>query len=118
MPFENLPAQGTLYVPNWSGISWSQPGGPNTTVYPQQQSASSPSFAPTVPGYPPWFEGGMLWPLGCGHWNDAMTIFRDYDNMLGTSVAIVCCSMCSFIQRYISPYEAIDNPNSYPVILP
>lgn len=115
MPFEKLPAQGTLYIPEFSGIAWSQPGGSNTQVFPAQ--ANGPFTAYPVVGQM-FSESSGMWFFGCGHSVMMPMVFRDYDNMLGESVAVICCPMCSFIARYTSPYESIYNPLLFPVIIP
>lgn len=67
-----------------------QPGGPGTPVTMPQQT-----------------QGEMLglWVAGCGHW------FNNYDirtaEICGTPSALVCCPLCLYIQRIITPYLAI-----------
>jgi len=116
MPAGNLPPQGTLYIKNFGGTRWSQPNGPNTTVFPQQQ-VNQPFLAYPTSGQI-WAENSGLWVCGCGHWQNCITIFRDYDNVQQISVAVIACSLCSFIQRYQSPYESITDPMRFPVIIP
>ena len=116
MPFNTLPDIGSLYDPLWNGIPWSQPipGGP---VFPAQQIGVEYEFEPT-PGSIIWSENSGLWVLGCGHWQNAMTIFQGWDAINNISAAILACSVCSYVQRIIEPYDEISNPNSYPIILP
>lgn len=116
MPFENLPPIGALYIPNWNGIAWSQPNGFGTTVYPQEQIGTPFAAYPVVGEI--WAENSGLWVLGCGHWENAVIIFRDYDEMLGSSAALVCCALCTYIQRIIEPYEEFTNPMAFPVVIP
>lgn len=116
MPFENLLPPGSLYAKNFNGVAWYQliPGG---TVYPQQNVGNQYQFSP-VPGMIIWSENSGLWYFGCGHSVMEPMIFRDHDDMLGVSVAVICCPMCSYIQRYQSPYESIEDPFQFPIILP
>jgi hypothetical protein len=111
-----LPAIGTLYVRNWGGTNWTQPGGPGTTVFPQE-AVNVPFSAYPVPGQV-ISETSGLWVLGCGHWENAMRIFMDYDPMTGLSAAILTCGLCTYIQNIIEPYNAIFNPVQYPILIP
>jgi hypothetical protein len=111
-----LPAIGTLAVANWNGIAWSQPGGAGTTVYPQEQ-VNVPFTAYPVGGQI-WAENSGLWVLGCGHWQNAVLILRSYDPVNQVSAALICCALCTFVQRIQEPYESIENPLLFPVIIP
>jgi hypothetical protein len=79
---------GTLYFsPISAGVTvWTQPGGPGTLVFPQQQ-----------PG-----EMIGLFSFGCGHWfNNICVVFEaDTDQV---QVAYLICPLCSYIQRAIKP---------------
>lgn len=115
---------GTLYIPNFNGIAWSQPGGPGTTVFPQQNTGPfwlQPNKTYPLLG-PPFAEAGQsLWINPCGHGDDVSQVFRDYDCLTGSSAAVVVCSVCSYILRLIEPYQAINNISSYtalPIIIP
>jgi hypothetical protein len=96
-------------------VAWSQPDGANTTVYPTENTG--PFTAYPVPGQM-FAENSGMWFFGCGHSVMLPLVFRDYDNMLGESVAVICCPMCTFIQRYQSPYESIQDPFNFPIIIP
>jgi hypothetical protein len=105
---------GSLYVQNWNGVTWSQPSGPGTTVYPQQNTGSF--------GYPAnqllmQEPGQGLWVSSCGHWLDAWQIFRDYDTVAEQSVAIIACPICSNIQQVLSPFESIYDAIQHPIIV-
>lgn len=67
---------GTQYNPKQSGIAWTQPGGPYTTVYPQEQ-INVPFSAYPVPGQL-FAENSGIWVAACGHWMDEPMIFFDY----------------------------------------
>jgi hypothetical protein len=116
MPFATLPAIGSLYYPNFNHIAWSQPGGYGTTVFPQQL-IGIPFEAYPVPGQI-WAENSGLWVLGCGHWQNQMRVFRDYDAETGMSAAILCCSLCTYVQRIQEPYESITNEFNFPILIP
>ena len=106
---------GTLYDPKWSGIAWSQPGGPNTTVYPQQNNGPFTDY-PVVGQV--FAESGMgLWRGPCGHGWDCFLVQRDYDPSTGESVAVICCPLCSLILNLIEPYESWVDPLTHPILV-
>jgi hypothetical protein len=72
---------GTLYNPRQSNIPWTQPGGPGTTVYPQEQ-INVPFAAYPVVGQI-WAENSGLWVAGCGHWINEPMIFQDGNGFVG-----------------------------------
>jgi hypothetical protein len=105
---------GSLYIPNYQGIAWSQPGGVGTTVYPQQNTGSF--------GYPEnqilmQEPGQGLWVSPCGHWLDTWQVFRDYDTAAQSSAAIQTCPMCSYINRVYEPYEEIFDTVRFPILV-
>ena len=112
----SLPPIGSLYISDWNGIAWSQPGGVGTKVFPTL--GDGPFTAYPVPGqfYSP--SSQALWILPCGHGVDFPMAFRDYDNVNQSSVCVLCCSICTYILKYIEPYENIDNVLSYPILIP
>ena|SRR5208282_2900002 len=75
---------GTLYNPRQSGIPWSQPGGPGTIVYPQQQ-INIPWANYPVPGQF-FIEASGLFVAGCGHWMDYPHIFMDDAGIIATLI--------------------------------
>lgn len=94
---------GLQYDPTWNNVAWSQPGGPSTIVFPQQEN--SPWLNYPVPGQ--WFvELTGLWVSGCGHWQDFPLIIEDFDCTTGKSVALVCCSLCSYLNYVIEPFSS------------
>jgi hypothetical protein len=92
---------GTLYKSPISAgvVRWTQPGGPGTLVFPQQQ-----------PG-----EMIALFSFGCGHWFNNLEVVQESDGA-GGEVAYLICPLCSYIQRAIDPAEDIyqfgDEPNA------
>ena len=106
---------GTLYIPNYNHIAWTQPGGTGTTVYPQQ--GDGPFLAYPVPGQFISEAGESLWRAGCGHGFDVWLVFRDYDSSTSSSVAVVCCPLCTYIMQLIEPYELWTNPVEYPILV-
>jgi hypothetical protein len=73
---------GTIYRPNWGGINFTQPGGPYTTVYPQEQV--NVPFAAYPTGGQLWAENSGIWVAGCGHWQNEPMIFQDFDGFVVT----------------------------------
>jgi hypothetical protein len=73
---------GTLYRQNWGGINFTQPGGPYSTVFPQEQ-INVPFIAyPT--GGQLWAENSSMWVCGCGHWVSEPMVFQDFDGFVVT----------------------------------
>jgi hypothetical protein len=112
---------GLQLYPRYNSIAWTQPLGKGTAVLPAQAN-NSPFTAFPVPGNVIDEVGMSLWHLGCGHGIDVIRIFKDFDTDTQTQCAVVACSVCSYIQRIISPYEdaTINNPPmpKYPIIVP
>jgi hypothetical protein len=76
---------GTLYNPKQSNIPWSQPGGPGTIVYPQQQINIPYGFpAPALLIN----ESTGLFSVFCGHWVDYPRIFLDDDGIVVTPILL------------------------------
>ena len=108
---------GTMY---YGGIVdgqpfFTQPGGPGTEVFPTQANAI-PWLAYPIPGlilneYSPW------WAPSCGHSIKFWKIIREQDYTTNSSVALVCCSICSFIQSTIEPFEEWLDPIARAIIV-
>ena len=107
---------GSLYIPNWNNIAWSQPGGVGTQVFPAQNDG--PFLAYPVPGQYFSEAGEALWRSGCGHGWDSMQIFKDYDTVTEMSAAILCCPICTYLINVIEPYEEIENPITHWILIP
>ena len=96
---------GAQYDQKWNNVNWSQPGGPSTIVFPQQQNNVWPQY-PVGGGF--FSELTGLWVAGCGHWQDYPTVIQAQDCASGQNVALVVCSLCSYIQYAIEPFaEAV-----------
>jgi hypothetical protein len=86
-----VPLVGTIYNPDTAVYlpKFTQPGGPGTATFPQQQ-----------PG-----EMIGLFVAGCGHW------FNNWDVISATvdcdEVAVMRCPLCQYVQRIIDPYSDI-----------
>lgn len=91
---------GALYLPGGPGGFWTQPGGPGTEVFPQQQTGNVDQFSTE-----PYNELTGQFTGVCGHSFSYCTVYRDYDNIGQTSVALLACPMCSCVQRSIEPYS-------------
>ena len=104
---------GEIYVKNYNGIPWSQPGGPFTPVFPQQVTGNSNLLSVT-----PFNELTGVYMGNCNHSFDQVVVFRDYDYTQSSSVALLSCPLCSTVQRVIEPYEAIQDPLINAVLYP
>ena len=104
------------YLGNHNGQPFfTQPNGPGTQVLPSQKNAQPWPDYP-IPGlvineYVPW------WSPGCGHAIKFWSIIREVDIYTNESVALVCCSMCSYVQRVITPWEEWLNPIQQAIIV-
>jgi hypothetical protein len=108
---------GLLYIQNYNNIPFTQPGGAGTQVFPVQAN-NAPFTAYPVPGQVINEVGMSLWQFGCGHGADVVRIFQDYDSGTALSCAVVCCPICTFIQKLIEPYDQIENVISFPIVIP
>lgn len=100
------PQLGELFLgPDRNGQPmWNQPGGPGTPVFPQQ------AFGEQV----------ALFVFGCGHWSNHFDV-RDnnfnppsFDVNFTERSAFMCCPLCSYIQRIVTPYDEIyDSISNY-----
>lgn len=109
------PVVGSLYAPNFDGIAWSQPGGIGTIVFPQQNTGSF--------GYPGnqilmQEKGQGLWTSGCQHWWNCMRVARDYNYCTQQSIAVYLCPVCTYVINIVTPYEAIEDPIQFPILIP
>jgi len=106
-----LPEVGTLYQnPAIPTQIWSQPGGPNTTVYPQAKDSAPGQFeTPLTPS-------GQYIP-GCGHAQNALRVWEEYDPESGEQAAIICCGVCTFVIEIIIPYSLYLNYLQNPIVI-
>jgi hypothetical protein len=92
---------GALYpLKGGQGGFWAQPGGPNTTVFPQEATGNTDYFSTT-----PFNELTGQYMGVCDHSFNQVMVFRDYDYDNSISVALLCCPLCGCVQRTLSPYE-------------
>ena len=105
---------GVPYSFTWNSVPWSQPGGPNTTVYPKQVTGNSDYLSTK-----PYNELTGVFMFGCGHSADQCLVLQDYDYNVSDSVALVCCPLCSCVSRTITPYsQAVTNSLQDAIIYP
>lgn len=94
---------------------YTQPDGPYTTVYPHQQNAEPwpdyPIAGQVIQEFNPWFTPS------CGHSIKFWKIIKEWDDATQQSAALICCSLCTFIQRAVEPYDEILNPIQYAIIV-
>jgi len=107
MPANDWVVGGLYPQPGGIGGFWTQPGGLFTTVFPQQASANVDYFSTE-----PFNELSGQYSFGCGHSANQCMVFRDYDYDNATSVALLTCPLCGFVQRTIEPYEAATTGSS------
>lgn len=91
---------GALYDPGFNNVEWSQPGGPNTPVFPAQVTGGFDLLS-----IKPFNERTGQYIGVCNHSFNECCVFRDIDTVTGLSVALLACPLCSCIQRTIEPYE-------------
>ena len=105
---------GLQYDPKWNNIAWKQPGGVGTKVYPQQVSGNS-----NLLSVEPFSEVTGVYFFGCGHSVNQSLVIRDWDYNTGTSVALIACPTCSYVQSTVEPYElALTNDLQYAILFP
>ena len=98
---ENTWHVGTMYIqPSGPGGYFSQPGGPFTQVFPAQVTGSTDYFSER-----PFSELTGQYMMGCQHSVNYVTVYVDVYMTDGIRVALLCCSICSYIQRVIKPAE-------------
>jgi hypothetical protein len=84
---------GTFYVqPHGNNGQWTQPGGPNTQVFPAQ--ATGVDYFSVHP----FSELTGYQVAGCGHYQNCPTLQQEYDEDTDQLVILVICSLCSYIQ--------------------
>ena len=98
---------------------FSQPGGPNTAVFPQEQNgpwADYPIGGMTINETTQWVG------TGCGHFTKEYRIVQEFDYVLGQPCQLLTCTICSYVQRVVygasqyGPGELYD-PILYAVIV-
>jgi hypothetical protein len=108
---------GRMYYPQGPPPTtyYTQPGAPFTTVYPQQKNAQP---------WPEWPVIGQIiqefapyWSPACGHSIKEWLVIREYDYVEETSVALICCRVCSMVQGVYRPFEAWLDPLQHAIIV-
>jgi len=113
---------GTMYYPGGGfglpgvGRGFTQPGGANTPVLPAQIVNPSSTIAP-FSGQPVTEQTGVMSGV-CSHFFDEPLVVREYDYTLSSSVALICCPLCSCVCGTIYPYSAWLNTVTNPVTFP
>lgn len=103
---------GALYPPGGlNNVKWSQPGGVGTQVFPAQQTSVD------LLDITPFSELTGLMSAGCSHYFDEPLVQREFDYTENSSVALVCCPLCGYVQTAIEPFEAALSTVSYPMLI-
>lgn len=92
-------------------IEWQQPGGVGTQVFPAQ--AMGVDYFSTVP----FNEFSGLQFSGCGHSLNTPLIQREYDYNEQSSVALICCPLCGYVNNAIYPFEAALDTVYQPMVI-
>lgn len=93
---------GALYPLNGGkGGIWSQPDGPFSPVYPQQEFGNTDYFSTLS-----FNERTGAYVNVCSHSSNYVEVIREYDYENGISVALICCALCNAVDRVIVPFEA------------
>lgn len=94
---------------------WTQPGGPNTQVFPTQKN-NQPWPDYPIPGmiineFIPWFSPGCL------HSIKFWSIIREYDYDTQQSCALITCSICNYVQNVYEPFEEWLEPITHAIVI-
>jgi hypothetical protein len=97
-------------------VFFTQPGGPGTQVFPTQKNA--------VP-WTDWPAAGVMvineyvpyWSPGCLHSIKVIKLIPEWDYVNNVSVMLLCCQVCSYIQRYLTPQEEAYNSIQQAIII-
>lgn len=104
-------AIGELYPKGGLGnVKWSQPGGPGTLVYPQQQTGVD--YFSTKP----FSELSGVMSAPCGHFFNAPLVQREFDYNTGKSVALICCFLCGYVIYTLEPFESALDTVQQPIL--
>jgi len=110
-PINTIPQLGTLFHGGkvYGEQIWTQPGGPGTTVYPQQQ---------------PGEEVAMFAMPYCGHWTNNFVVQINAFNPPSFQVdyvvpsAFLLCPLCGCVARILTPASLyLDMTENY-ILLP
>ena len=92
---------------------YEQPGGPGTPVFPHEGVSpwlEWPTVGQIIQTYAPW------WAPGCQHSCRYWAIVREYDYIEETSVALICCNHCYYVQGVYRPFEAWLDPIQHAIV--
>lgn len=90
LPFANPIIVGQLLIGDGAYPIPLQPGGPGTPITSPLQTDG---------------EKLGLWVAGCQHWFNHWDVHSS--QIGGVQTALICCPICLYVQRLISPYSAI-----------
>ena len=92
---------GALYpAGGLNGVAWKQPGGVGTQVFPADVTSTS-YFSVT-----PFNENSGVFVAGCSHYMNYPLIQREWDYTTNSSVALICCNRCGYVQYILEPFES------------
>lgn len=100
MPFNSWQV-GLQYDPKWNNVGWKQPGGIGTQVFPAEVTGQSNQLSQI-----PYNELTGTYIFGCGHSANMVLLLVDYDYAADQQVSLICCPLCSFVQRVMEPADA------------
>jgi hypothetical protein len=110
---QNTWSIGTFYIkPNGPNGYWTQPGGPGTTVFPQQVRANSDQLS-----IEPYSELTGTYMGSCNHSFNQCAVYTDWDYDTSMSVALICCPICSVVFRTIEPASDALGPSNAATLL-
>ena len=92
-----------------------QPLGAGTPVYPRQKDAAQWDEYP-VPGLVIQ-EYSPIWSPGCGHSIKFPKLIPEFDYTTNTTIMLIACSICGYVQRVITPIDETYNPIENAIII-
>lgn len=94
---------------------YTQPAGPGTKVFPSQRDSvpwvDYPVVGLILNEFNPW------WVPSCLHAIQFPALIQEWDYDTNQSVMLVCCSICSLVQRTIIPAAEAYNPVQNAIIV-
>jgi hypothetical protein len=80
---------------------WTQPGGPGTLVFPQQELGQQVA----------------LFSFACGHWSNHINVVVEQSDP-GVQSALLVCPLCSYVFRIMTPATLYLNNTENYILLP
>lgn len=80
---------------------WSQPGGPGTLVYPQQELGQQVA----------------MFVFQCGHWSNHLNVVVE-QSAPGIRSALLICPLCSYVFRIMTPASLYNDDVANYILLP